>query len=86
MPGAPLVTRGPYRWLRHPNYLIVAAEIAVVPLALGMPLYAAAFSALNGVLLAVRIRAEEAALRPARSIAAPSVGAAGALANGKRKL
>ena len=34
------VARGPYRWLKHPNYLIVALEIAVVPLALGLPLVA----------------------------------------------
>jgi len=36
LPGAKLVRRGPYRWLRHPNYLVVALEIAVVPLALGL--------------------------------------------------
>jgi methyltransferase len=62
LPGAPPVRRGPYRFLRHPNYLIVALEIAVVPLALGLPLYAAAFSVLNALALLVRIRAENAAL------------------------
>lgn len=61
-PGAAPVTRGPYRWLRHPNYLIVVLEIAVVPLALGMPLFAAVFSLANVALLAYRIRAENQAL------------------------
>ncbi|MGB7003933.1 MAG: isoprenylcysteine carboxylmethyltransferase family protein, partial [Pseudolabrys sp.] len=37
LPGFAPVSRGPYRWLKHPNYLIVALEIAVVPLALGLP-------------------------------------------------
>lgn len=62
LPGAPLVRRGPYRWMRHPNYAIVVLEIAVLPLAFGAPLAALVFSLLNGALLAVRIRAEEAAL------------------------
>jgi methyltransferase len=62
LPGETPVRRGPYRYLRHPNYLIVALEIAVVPLALGLPLYAAASSVLNAIVLAVRIRAENAAL------------------------
>jgi methyltransferase len=60
--GERLVARGPYRWLRHPNYLIVAAEIAVVPLALGLAAYAAAFSVFNAALLFERIRVETAAL------------------------
>ena len=60
--GETLVTGGPYRWLRHPNYAIVAGEIAVVPLALGLPVYALIFSVLNGCLLALRIPQEEAAL------------------------
>jgi methyltransferase len=62
VPGAPLVTRGPYRFLRHPNYAIVVGEIALLPLAFGAWPLALAFSALNGVLLAIRIKAEEAAL------------------------
>jgi methyltransferase len=62
LPGAPMVTRGPYRWLRHPNYWIVAAEIALVPAALGLTLYAAAFTALNAALLVHRVRVEERAL------------------------
>ena len=57
-----LVRTGPYRWLRHPNYAVVIGEIAVVPLALGLPLYALIFSVLNAMVLAVRIRVEEASL------------------------
>ena len=62
LPGAPLVRRGPYRWLRHPNYLIVAAEVAVLPLAFGAWEIALVFSALNLPLLAYRIRVENQAL------------------------
>lgn len=62
LPGAPLVRRGPYRWLRHPNYLVVVLEIAVLPLAFGAVWIAAAFSALNAALLWHRIRVENAAL------------------------
>lgn len=62
LPGAKLVRRGPYRFISHPNYLVVAAEIAVLPLAFGLPAYAAAFFLLNAVVLAIRIRAEAAAL------------------------
>ncbi|ENN88895.1 putative isoprenylcysteine carboxyl methyltransferase protein [Rhizobium freirei PRF 81] len=63
LPNAPLVTGGPYRFLRHPNYAIVVGEIAVLPLSFGMPLYAAIFSLLNGIILTVRIRAENACLK-----------------------
>ena len=62
LPGAPLVRRGPYRWVPHPNYLLVAAEIAVLPLVFGLGLYALIFSLLNAVVLTIRIRAENAAL------------------------
>lgn len=62
LPGAPLVIGGPYRWLRHPNYLVVVLEIAVVPLALGLPAVALIFSLANAALLAVRIRVENQAL------------------------
>ena len=58
----PLVQRGPYRFLRHPNYVLVVLEIAVVPLALGLPWLAAIFSLLNAGVLFVRIRAEDRAL------------------------
>jgi methyltransferase len=63
LPGAPLVQAGPYRFLRHPNYWVVAAEILVLPLAFGLVAFAVAFPFLNAILLRVRIRAEDAALR-----------------------
>ena len=59
----PLVTTGPYRWLTHPNYVVVVGEIAVLPLCLGLPWYALAFSLANAAVLTVRIRAENAALQ-----------------------
>lgn len=62
LPGAPPITGGPYRILRHPNYLAVAAEIAALPLVHAAWITALAFSVLNAWLLRVRIRAEEAAL------------------------
>jgi methyltransferase len=62
LPGAPLVRRGPYRWLRHPNYLVVAGEIAVLPLAFVAWEIALVFSLLNAALLAHRIRVENRAL------------------------
>jgi len=64
LPGAPLVRTGPYRLCRHPNYAIVAAEIAILPLAFGAWQIALAFTLPNLALLAWRIRVEEAALRP----------------------
>ena len=65
-PDRPLVNRGPYRFLNHPNYLIVIAEIAILPLAFGAVLIAAVFSAANLALLARRIVIEERALMPRR--------------------
>jgi Uncharacterized protein conserved in bacteria len=65
LPGAPLVTRGPYRFLAHPNYVVVVGEIAVLPLTLGQPVVAVLFSLANAVLLAIRIRCESTALRAA---------------------
>jgi methyltransferase len=67
IPGALLVRRGPYRWLKHPNYLVVAGEIAVLPLAFGAWQIALVFSALNGLLLGHRIRVEAAALASRRA-------------------
>jgi methyltransferase len=61
-PGAPLVMCGPYRLLKHPNYWIVAGEVAVVPLALGLPFYSALFFVLNAIVMAMRIPVENAAL------------------------
>lgn len=66
VPDAPLVRRGPYRYMRHPNYLVVTAEIAVLPLVFGAWQIAAIFFALNLALLAHRIRVEDAALAPRR--------------------
>ena len=62
VPGAPLVKTGPYRFMRHPNYLIVAGEIAVLPLAFGAWKIALLFSLLSGILTLHRIRVERAAL------------------------
>jgi methyltransferase len=59
LPGVPPVDGGPYRFLRHPNYLAVIAEIAALPLVHTAWLTAAVFSLLNAWLLRVRIRAEE---------------------------
>jgi methyltransferase len=60
--GAKLVAGGPYRYLRHPNYAVVAAEIAVLPLAFGTVAIALVFSAANLVLTARRIAIENRAL------------------------
>jgi methyltransferase len=62
LPGAPLVRRGPFRFIPHPNYAVVTAEIALLPLVFGLWAYAAIFTALNVAVLFVRIRAENAAL------------------------
>jgi methyltransferase len=70
LPEAPLVRRGPYRHLRHPNYVIVAGEIAVLPLIFGAWRLALLFSVLNGALLWHRIRIEDEALAPRRRHAA----------------
>ncbi|HEX8839300.1 MAG TPA: isoprenylcysteine carboxylmethyltransferase family protein [Sphingomicrobium sp.] len=66
LPGAPLVRRGPYRFSNHPNYLVVTAEIFVLPLVFGLWPVAVIFSLLNAAMLAVRIRAENRALAPLR--------------------
>lgn len=67
--GAPLVERGPYRFVRHPNYVIVTLEIALLPLAFGLPEAALIFSLLNAAVLAIRIRAEDKALAAERTSA-----------------
>lgn len=62
VPGAKLVARGPYRYLRHPNYVVVAVEVATFPLIFGAWVTALVFSTLNAALLFVRIREENRAL------------------------
>lgn len=62
LPGAPPITSGPYRFLRHPNYLAVVLELLAVPLIGGAIFTAVAASICNAPLLALRIRAEERAL------------------------
>jgi len=62
LPGEPLVASGPYRYFSHPNYAVVVAEIALLPLALHMPLLAVIFTVLNAVVLVIRIRIEARAL------------------------
>ncbi|MGC2203779.1 MAG: isoprenylcysteine carboxylmethyltransferase family protein [Stellaceae bacterium] len=68
LPDAPLVRTGPFRYFRHPNYLLVVAEIAVLPLAFGAVAIAATFSTFNVVLIARRIWIEERVLAPRRGV------------------
>lgn len=63
VPGEPLVRHGPYRFVNHPNYVVVIAEIAVLPLVFGLWQVALTFSLLNAAILAVRVSAEDSALR-----------------------
>jgi methyltransferase len=58
VPGAELVRRGPYRYFKHPNYVVVAVEILTLPLIFGAWITALVFSILNAALLYVRIREE----------------------------
>ncbi|MDQ3144144.1 MAG: hypothetical protein M3Q57_04615 [Pseudomonadota bacterium] len=62
VPGEKLVARGPYRLVDHPNYLVVVAEIALLPLVFGLWQIALIFSLLNLIILTIRIRAEARAL------------------------
>jgi methyltransferase len=68
VPEAPLVRRGPYRFVRHPNYLTVVGEIALLPLAFGEVSVALLFTILNAIALYWRVREEETALAPRRSL------------------
>ncbi len=74
MPGAIPVTRGLYRWMRHPNYVAVAIEIAALPLIRGCWITAVVFTVANALMLAVRIPAEERALGVGYSQAFGGVG------------
>ncbi|AMX83748.1 hypothetical protein GS3922_08790 [Geobacillus subterraneus] len=62
VPNRPVVKKGPYRWIRHPNYAVVVLEIALLPLLFQAPMTALVFSLLNALMLSVRITAEEQAL------------------------
>jgi methyltransferase len=66
LPGEPLLVSGPYRYLSHPNYAVVAGEIALLPMALHLPVLALVFTALNAAVLWIRIRAEARALSSLR--------------------
>ena len=63
LPGAPLVRAGPYRWVDHPNYMIVIGEIAALPLTFGLWAVALIFTLLNAAVLTIRIREENRALK-----------------------
>ena len=67
LPGAPLIRSGPYRFVRHPNYLVVAGEIAALPMAFGEVNVAIVFTLLNAAMLGWRIRQEDAALAVRRA-------------------
>ncbi|MCW2526584.1 MAG: hypothetical protein JWM76_1444 [Pseudonocardiales bacterium] len=71
VPGLPLVDRGPYRWIRHPNYVAVVAEGIALPLVHSAWITAVAFTVINAGLLRVRISAENAAMAEAVSEAPP---------------
>ena len=66
VPGEELVDEGPYKYFRHPNYMVVAAEIIILPMAFGLWWYAIIFGVLNGALLYWRIKSEDEALKPLR--------------------
>ncbi|HWQ87765.1 isoprenylcysteine carboxyl methyltransferase family protein [Brevundimonas sp.] len=67
LPGAPLETGGPYRFIRHPNYVVASLEILVLPLAFGQVWIALVWSVANALLVAWRIRVEDRALQDRRS-------------------
>jgi methyltransferase len=71
LPGQPLVSAGPYRFLAHPNYAVVAGEIMLLPMVLDLPLLAAVFTVLNAAVLAIRIAVENRALAAATTPDAP---------------
>ena len=66
LPGAPLVAGGPYRLVSHPNYVVVAGEMAVLPLAFGLPVYGLIFFLLNAAVLTLRLSVEAKALAARR--------------------
>jgi methyltransferase len=68
LPGADLVKTGPYRFISHPNYVVVCTEIAVFPLVFGLLWVAILFSILNAIALVVRISIENRALAARASL------------------
>jgi methyltransferase len=66
VPGEKLVASGPFKFLRHPNYALVALEVPVLPLVFSLPWVALVFAALNFAMLSWRISVEEQALQPLR--------------------
>ena len=70
LPGEPLIASGPYRYLAHPNYAVVVAEIALLPLALHLPWVALVFTALNAAVIMIRLRSESRALAESRRLPA----------------
>jgi methyltransferase len=70
--GEPLIASGPYRYFAHPNYAVVAAEIAILPLAFHLPITALVFTLLNAVVLFVRVRAEARVLSEAATCPRPA--------------
>ncbi len=63
VPGVELVKKGPYKWMKHPNYAVVILEILLIPLLYQAYVTMCLFSIFNAVLLSVRIRAEDKALQ-----------------------
>ena len=63
VPNIPLVKKGPYKYFRHPNYLVVIGEIAAIPLAFHLYYTAAIFTVLNLIMLSIRIKEEDKALQ-----------------------
>lgn len=66
LPGAPLRADGPYRFIRHPNYVVASLEILVLPLAFGQVWIALVWSIANALLVAWRVRIEDRALQDRR--------------------
>ena len=72
VPGETLNSSGPYKYFRHPNYMIVAAEIFILPMVFGLWFYALVMGCINLGILYWRIREEEAALKPLRNQLPPT--------------
>jgi methyltransferase len=62
IPGAPLIKTGIYKYIKHPNYIVVIAEIAIIPAAFHLYYTAIIFTLLNLIVLRVRIKEENKAL------------------------